>query len=99
MSTAPPATQPQPLDENRFASVAEIPDRGVVWAYTGGPFWREVRVIAKARTRVTVEFWQGTHARKKRTVVPLAKIRRSRPQTTYGVLSTPAPALFGETPR
>ncbi len=92
--TAPTPVQPE---SNRFDSVSEVGVGSVVWAYASG-YWRECRVLATARTRVTLAFYLR-YGIVKRQTLPLGRLRREQPRTCGPIVSTSAPALFGEAGR
>lgn len=82
---------------NRVTSIDEIALGDVLWAYARN-YWRQVRVVAKARRVVTVAYTiratSTASASLKRQDLSLSKnrLRLDRPPGRAGVLDVPAPS-------
>ena len=77
----------------RVTSLDEVTPGDVFWAYARGR-WRLVRVVAKARTRVTVAYTVDAGRGTRRLVgqvLQLNKLRWDRPAKGLGVIDAPAP--------
>ena len=82
----------------RVTSVDELEPGSVLWAYARG-YWRQVRVVARARTRARVTYMlyanrPGGSARLTTQDLPASRFRRDRPIGVYGVLDVPPPPHY-----
>lgn len=80
----------------RRLTITDVTVGLVVWAYARH-YWRQVRIVAKARTRVTVAYHLSQSGRLVRQDLHVWNLRIERPSGRYtGVLSVPPPATeFG----
>lgn len=76
--------------EGGVVTLAEVEVGAVVWAYARH-YWRQVRVIAKGRTRVTVAYWIHEGGSLVRQGLSIWNLRPERPSSRHGVVSVPAP--------
>lgn len=74
------------------ASIDQVEVGAVVWAYARH-YWREVRVVAKARTLVTVAYWIHDGGSLVKQRLQVWNLRYERPQRLNGSITTPAPTL------
>lgn len=73
-------------------SIHEAQVGDVFWAYARH-YWREVRIVGKARTRVAVAFWIHDGGSLVKQLLQVWNLRRERPARQNGALRTPAPTL------
>lgn len=81
----------------RVTSVDELEPGSVLWAYARG-YWRQVRVVARVRTRARVTYMVRATSRGSASLttqdLPASRFRRDRPIGVYGVLDVPPPPHY-----